>query len=425
MPPTTTKLEFAALIGIDWGDRKHDICLVPADSDEVEHLVLEHRPGAIDAWARSLARRFGGKPLAVCLECDKGPIVSALLEHDIFVLFPVNPLALSRYRKAFAVSGAKDDPTDAKLVLDLLRRHPEKLAPLCLERTEVRALRRLVEDRRALVDDRTRITNRLTHALKAYFPQVVRWFRDKETEVFSAFLERWPTLQAAQRARPETLRAFFHQHHVVRPATIDRRRQAIREEQPLTTDAAVIEPALLLVQALLPQLRAVRTAIARFDREIARRCRQLPDYELFHNLPGAGPVYSARLLAAFGERRDRFRDAAALQRYAGVAPVTKRSGKKKSVHWRFVAAKFLRQTFVEWSEQTITTSFWARAFYHRHRARGTSHQATLRALAFKWIRILYRCWVERRPYDEARYLLALQRRGSPVLASLTNEANLA
>ena len=119
---------------------------------------------------------------------------------------------------------------------------------------------------------------------------------------------------------------------------------------------------------------------------------------------------------AFGERRERFPNAAAFQKYVGVAPVTERSGNQSWVHWRFSCSTFIRQTLVEWTEQTIPTSFWAKAFYERHRAKGASHNAAVRALAFKWIRVLWRCWVDRVPYDESRYLSALRRRGSPLLA---------
>ena len=137
-------------------------------------------------------------------------------------IFPVNPSTLAKYRRAFVPSGAKDDPTDAALALELLRCHPEKLAPLRRESDDMRALRRLVEARRDLVQDRVRVTNRLTYTLKDYFPQIVEWFRDKETDVFAAFLERWPSLQAAQRARRDTLVAFFHAHSVRRAGTCQR-----------------------------------------------------------------------------------------------------------------------------------------------------------------------------------------------------------
>ena len=163
--------EFAAFIGIDWADRKHDVCLqIPGASDR-EASVLEHSPRVIDAWARQLRERFGGRPIAVCLELAQGPIVSALLEYEFFVIFPVNPSTLATYRRAFVPSGAKDDPTDAALALELLRCHPEKLAPLRRESDDMRALRRLVEARRDLVQDRVRVTNRLTFTLKDYFPQ--------------------------------------------------------------------------------------------------------------------------------------------------------------------------------------------------------------------------------------------------------------
>jgi transposase len=407
--------KFAAFIGIDWADRKHDVCLQVAGTDTCELSVLEHRPTVIDAWARRLRERFAGRPIAVCLELSQGPIVSALLEHDIFTIFPVNPSTLAKYRRAFTPSRAKDDPTDAALALELLRRHPEKIVPLRRESANMRALRRFIEARRDLVQDRVRVTNRLTYTLKAYFPQVLDWFRDKETDVFAAFLERWPSLPDAQRARRETVVGFFHEHNVRRASVIERRLDAIKSERPLTSDLAIIEPALHIVAALLPQLRALSAGIARLDDQIAARCRALPDFRLFADLPGAGPVFTSRLLGAFGEQRDRFPDAAAFQKHTGIAPVTERSGNKNWVHWRWACSKFLRQTFVEWVASSIPHSFWARAFYESHKAKGASHNATIRSLAFKWIRVLFRCWVDRVPYDESRYLSALQKRHSPIL----------
>ena len=408
--------DFAALIGLDWADRKHDVCLLEAGSSKPEACVLDHDPAALGDWVAKLRIRFGGRPIAICLELERGPIISALLEHDLFVIFPIRPSALANYRKTFKPSGAKDDPTDAFLALDYLQRHPEQVAPLRPERPQMRALQRLVSDRRCLVQDRTRILNRLTNTLKAYFPQVLDWFEDKDTAVFADFLSRWPTLLAAQRARQATLIKFFHEHNVRRSDAIQRRLAALAAAVPLTRDQGVIGPAKLMVEALLPQLRSLSVAIERFEDEIQRVCGELPDFPIFDALPGAGPVLAPRLLAAFGERRERFPSAAAVQKYVGVAPVTERSGKKHWVHWRFICSKFLRQTFVEWAAETIHRSFWARTFYERHRAKGATHNAAIRALAFKWIRILWRCWMDRVPYDESRYLNALQRRGSSLLS---------
>jgi len=414
--------DFAAFVGLDWADAKHDICVQAAGSEKREPTILEHDPAAIDEWARSLRKRFGGKPIAVCLELRKGPIVYALRKYDFLVLFPVNPSTLAKYREAFTPSQAKDDPTDAELQLELLRKHRERLEPLVPQSPQMRVLEQLVEHRRCLVDDQTRITNRLTSALKNYFPQPLQWFSDKGTDVFCAFLERWPTLKAVQHARRATLRRFFHEHHVRHPALIEQRIQAIKTATALTTDEGVIEPNVLFVQALVSQLRITLKTIKTFDQNIDQCARAHPDFELFDSFPGAGPVFVPRLLSAFGEQRERYTCAAEMQKYAGIAPVTERSGQKAWVHWRWQCPKFLRQTFVEWSAQTIRHSFWARAYYQQQRDKGNSHQVAVRSLAFKWIRILYRCWQNRTPYDESVYLTALQDRGSPLIHNLATAA---
>jgi transposase len=206
--------EFAAFVGLDWADAKHDICLQATGSDKRKYKVLKHRPEVIDEWARSLLKRFKGQPIAIALELNKGPIVEALRKYDGFVLFHINPMMLAKYRQAFTPSRAKDDPTDAELQLELLLWHRDKLKPLVPQSPEMRALSQLVEHRRRLIGERVRITNRLTSTLKNYFPQVLAWFPNKETRLFCDFLTGWPTLKAAQLARRSTLERFFRQHHV-------------------------------------------------------------------------------------------------------------------------------------------------------------------------------------------------------------------
>lgn len=245
---THDSTEYAAFIGIDWGDKKHDVCLKAADSGKLELSVVEHSPEALSAWAQQRRKRFAGRSVAVCLETQRGPIVSAILEHDIFVLFPLNPQSLARYRQAWSPSGAKEDPTDAQLALDVLPKHPEKLRPLRRQSAPMRSLCRLVEDRRRLVGDRVRITNRLIAALKSYYPRVLSWFEDKDTSVFCDSVERWPTIEQAREARKTTLEIFFHDHNVRR---VDRiaRISSIKAASPLTRDSGVIASALLMARA--------------------------------------------------------------------------------------------------------------------------------------------------------------------------------
>ena len=412
-----TEHRFTALVGIDWGDRKHDFCLQVAGSEHRESGVLVHSPEAIARWATGLYSRFGG-PIAVCLEIAKGPLVHALQRHDFIVLFPVNPATLAKYREAFVPSRAKDDPTDAEIALELLLRHRDKLQMLQPQSADMRTLATLVEQRRDLVGDKTRITNRLNSTLKEYFPQMLDWFEDRDTLLFCDFLQRWPSLKHVKRARQATLQSFFSAHNLRRARLIEERIHSIRSASALTNDPAVIGPHQLLVQALVAQLRVTLQAIDDFDAAIIEVAERLPDYQLFAALPGAGSILAPRLLVAFGEQRERYRSAAELQNYAGVAPVLERSGNKCWVHWRLACPTFLRQTFVEWAGSTIPRSFWAGAYYQRQRAKGCSHQAALRALAYKWIRIVYRCWQTRTPYDESVYLNALKRRGSPLIAHL-------
>jgi transposase len=403
---------FTAYVGIDWADTKHDICLQAAGDIRREFDCIPHQVARIDEWAKSLQRRFGG-PIAVALELARGPIVAALQKYDFFTLFPINPSTLAKYREAFKPSRAKDDPTDAELALELLLRHPERFAPLRPQSVAMRSLLSLVERRRERVGDKTRLTT-----LKQYYPQALDWFGQRDTVVFCDFLTRWPTLLAARRARRTTLEAFFHAHNGRRANLIEARLESIRAATPLTEDPGIVAPCRLHVLELVEQLRTVLTAIDRFDREIATVACTLPDYTLFQGLPGAGPQLAPRLLAAFGEQRERFHGADELQKYSGIAPVTERSGKKSWVHWRWQCPTFLRQSFVEWAGQTINRSFWAGAYYRQQRAKGSSHQAAVRALAFKWIRILYRCWQTSTPYDETTYLNALSKRGSPLIRNL-------
>ena len=297
----------------------------------------------------------------------------------------------------------------------MLLRHPEHFKLLKPQSPEMRALATMVEQRRRLVGDRIRITNRLRCALKQYYPQVLEWFDDIDTLLFCEFVKRWPTLTQARRARANTVRRYFHEHHMYREGVIEKRLQAIKSARPLTLDEAIIVPYRIQALILVEQLELMFKAIGQFDAEIEKLASAHADYRLFQSLPGAGPSLAPRLLVAFGEQRDRFKSAADIQKYSGIAPVTERSGQKHWVHWRLQCPTFLRQTFVEWAAQTINKSYWAGEYYQQQREKGCTYQAAVRALAFKWIRIVYCCWQTRVAYDESRYLKALERSGSPLL----------
>jgi transposase len=405
---------YAALVGIDWADTKHDFCLRVRGADQEEYGVMGHLPEAIDHWARALAARFPGGNIAVCLEQSKGSLIYALLKYDHLVLYPINPRMLAKFREAFAPSGKKDDPTDAQLLLELVSKHREKLKPWRPADEHTRTLQFLVEHRRKLVNDKTRLTNRLTSVLKGYFPQVLCWFAALDTPLIRDFLKRWPTLQAVQKTDDATLQPFFQAHHAHNRTINQQRMAGIRQAIPATTDQAVLRASAMLVHALVEQVGCLTEAIARFDKEIDALTRSHEDFPIFASLPGAGPVHASRLISALGPDRNRYEHVEDLLTFTGVAPVIERSGNMTVTHFRWFCPKFLRQSFHEFAGQSIQHSRWAKAFYHQQRRRGKDHQASVRSLAFKWARIIFQLWQKRMPYREQIYVAALQRRGSPL-----------
>jgi transposase len=402
--------EFAALIAIDWADQKHAWALQIPGSSRRETGTIDHTPEAVDVWASELRLRFAGQPIAVAIEQSRGPLVFTLSKYEHLVIFPVHPTVLVNYRKSFRPSGAKDDPGDARLLLDIVTLHRDKLRRLNPDTPETRTLQFMVEERRKLVHEKTRYSNRITAHLKMYFPQVLNWFDEIGSNIAADFLERWPSLEKLQRARPSTIESFFIDHKSRNRERIAERLEQIRKAIPATTDAAVLTACSTAVAAWAALLKQVLAAIAIYDEKIDVLARAHPDYALMKSLPGAGPALIPRLIAAMGTQRERYETAYEIQCYSGIAPVVASSGQQRWVHWRRACPKFLRQSFHEWALHSIAWSPWAREYYEQQRAKGKRHNTAVRSLAFKWIRILFRCWKERTPYDAAIYQRALDAR---------------
>ena len=419
---TKTSTDFAATIGLDWADQKHDLWIRAADGSKIEHLQLEQTPEALQEWVAKMRERFGKCRIALAVETSRGPVISALLAYDFIVLFPVNPKALKSYRDAFSVSGAKDDRTDAQLLEEWIRLHPEKLRPLEPDTELTRKLAGLVENRRRLVDERTRIVNQIHAQHKSYYPAAEGLLEGQmNTALAAEFLVRWPELESLQKAKPQTIRSFFYRHNSRSARKTEQRLEAIRKAKALTTDPAIIVPARHLVLALAGMLRPLHQGIARLDREIVQAMDQHPDAPIFRSFPGAGPALAPRLLAAFGTNRQRFETSDDVAEFYGVAPVVVQSGNSKSVHVRYRCPKFGRQTFPENAACALKKEPWAKCYYdqQKQRNKGKHHQAC-RALAYKWVRIYFACWKQHTRYEPSRYLQALQRHASPLYQKVQN-----
>lgn len=236
-------------------------------------------------------------------------------------------------------------------------------------------------------------------------------------------LAKCPTQAQLQRASPQQLARWLPKKRRVAddpPAEVlaAERIGALRAAPPLVTDRAVLEGGRLMVRHLVAVLQQLNEAVAEYDARIAAALAEHPEATLFAELPGAGPALTPRLVAAFGTDRQRYASAAELQQLSGVAPITKRSGKSYIIQMRRACPKALRQTFHEFARCSIGKSEWATGYYAMLRKKGHGFHAAVRALAFKWIRVLYACWRNRQPYDEARHFRQLRANTSPLLAFL-------
>ena len=364
---------------------------------------MKHTAEALQLWVAELRSHFPQGRVAIALEQSRGALFYALMTYDFLVLYPILPKALADYRKALYPSGSKDDPGDAQLLLEFLRKHLERFRPWVADDAPTREIALLVQHRRKLVDDRTALSNRL---------QAREWLGDLTAPLAWDFLSQFPSLEEVQKASRLKVLKVYRAHTRRTPEQIEQLLEQIHTARPLTTDRAVIESSALMARAQVDQLRALAAGLERLEEKLQELFAAHPDQAIFRSFPGAGPALAPRLLAAWGTDRQRYAAAQDMECLSGAAPVTDQSGKKHWVHWRLACPKFLRQTFHEFAGQSILWSPWARAYYQQMRQRGLAHHPAVRSLAFKWIRILYRCWKDHTLYDEARYQKALERRGS-------------
>jgi transposase len=355
--------------------------------------------------------------VGICLEQPACHLIPFLEVYDWITLHPINPVTLQKYREAFVTSRAKDDTKDADYMADLLLSHPEKLPVWAPQDSATRTMQQLVLHRRAVVDERTALANRLMALLKQYFPQALELCGDDLWRpLATSFLLKWPSLQEVRHVRPATLKQFYHLNGSRSTKLVEQRLALVEEAVAVTDEPAVIESFVLRVQLICHQLQWMHRSVTAFDQKIAQAYAAHPDREIFASLPGAGPVLGPRLLASMGSQRERFESAKSLQRYTGVAPVTKRSGGSCYIHRRYLCPRFQRQSFHEYAKESVRWSRWAGAYYLQQRRKGSSHNTAVRALAFKWQRVIWRCWVDHKPYNEQIYEAALQRSGSPLVA---------
>jgi len=408
-----TQNDYAAFIAIDWADRQHVFSLQVAGQTTKENGTLEQKPEVIGPWVAKLRERFGGRPVAIAVEQSRGALIHALMTYDFIVIYPLHPTTVAKFREAFKSSGAKSDPLDTDQILQILTKHRELLKALNPDTEQTRLLARLVEDRRKAVDLRTSQVQALTAALKEYFPQALELVNGNLTSCLACdFLIKWPTFEAFQQAKPSTIKRFYYGHNIRSPELMEKVLDLARRAQPLTTDSAIVQSGSRLSQMYAQMIRTLNPVIVDYEQRIEKVFHDHPEVNLFNKLPGAGPALAPRLLSFFGTDRSRYEAAGNVQSFSGIAPVTKSSGRTRVVYFRHACPKFDRQTFHEFARLSVAKCQWARNYVEYYTAKGKKFHTIIRALAFKWIRILFRCWKNRTPYDETKYMDNLKKRGS-------------
>jgi transposase len=407
------------VIGLDRSDQKADLYLIDTRTREGHKQILKTSPEDLHAWLAQLRQQYPQSSVGICLEQPAGSLIPFLETYAWITLYPINPITLQKFREAFVTSRAKDDGKDAQYLAELLLTHHDKLKAWQPDDSLTRQLQQLVLHRRAVVDHRTGLTNCLKALLKQYFPQALQLCgEDLWRPLATDFLLKWPTLQSLKKARLEVVKQFYYLHGSRSQKRIQQRLELISKGVALTDEIALLQSYTLRVHLLCRELKLALKTIEQFEQQIAQLFAQHPDRDIFHNLPGAGPTLAPRLLASMGSERERFLEAKNLQCYSGIAPVTKQSGGTCYIHRRYLCPKFLKQSFHEFAKESILHSRWAAAFYFQQRKKGCGHHTAVRALAYKWQRIIWRCWTNRTIYKEEIYEAALKQSGSPLTALL-------
>jgi transposase len=391
-------------VGVDWAETQHAACLLDAAGAVVRRLTLEQRPAGL---ARLRAAIAAAEPaptaVLVAIERPDGLLVEGLLEAG-YVVYALNPKAVERYRERTRVGGGTTDPADAELLARILVTDRDRHQPLRPSSPVIEELRALARQDERASRDQTRLLNRLRHDLLDVFPAALAAFPELKAVSALAFLERWPTAAAARAPSRSEIEAFLRRQSHGQARAAAGRIHAARQAAALTASphlAAARAGALQLAARQLLLLHRQRAAWQQRLRELLDGDGAHPDGAVLLSLPGLDARLAARVLGEIGDRRERFPTPAALQSYAGTAPVTKTSGRSRQVVVRSACNRCLRQALLRWACCSLTRSAWARACYDQHRQAGQSHFAALRALANRWLGILHHLLATGQPSDEA------------------------
>ncbi|RKL63254.1 IS110 family transposase [Thermoanaerobacteraceae bacterium SP2] len=390
-------------VGIDWADTQHRVSIIDSQGVEKANFTIPHTREGLEHLKEKLIKLAQNPQSIACIiETKHGLLIQFLLEAG-FAVYPVNPKVVDRRRKP---SGAKSDPLDARILAELGRTDINLLRQLKPDSELIQELKVLTRDQDTLIRESTRLTNRLISCLKEYFPVALELFSKPTLPVTLDFLKQYPTLESAQIASVPELAAFLKSHKHPKPnQTASEIYQKLHSPQ-LKANPVVTRTKARLMLAILSQLEPLLEQIKEYDKEIERLFKLHSDSKFFASLPGAGLRLAPRLLAEWGDDRERFLNASVVQALAGTSPVLYQSGKYCFAKQRKSCVKPFRNVLHQFAYQTVMWVGWSREYYDKKRSEGKSHHEAIRALANIWVRIIFAMWKSYQPYDESIFLSA-------------------
>ena len=395
-------------IGIDWADQEHMMWVGDETGQCVKQEVVKQEAGELSTLGRwLLERQSEGIVLWAAIEKPHGRIVDFLLDHNV-VVYPINPKSLDRARDRFRTSSSKSDLFDARVLAEFLRTDHGHLRPLLPSSEQAQELKLLTRDHHRLVNGHTRLVNQLVAALKEFYPLVFEAFSEVTTRSAMDFLEAYPSPTSARQISQTEWRHFARQHRL-RGDREQKVWEALHQSRP-RVPGYVERAKARLVRSLVAQLRVSQREVEGYAEEVERFFASMPEAEVARSLPGGkSGTTVATLWAELGDAPGRWESFRHLQAEAGATPVTRQSGKHTAVGFRFACNKRLRHVTTQFAFVSLRLSDWARAYYRRQRALGHHHWGALRALAAKWLKIIFVMWRDRMPYQEDRHLATMAR----------------
>ena len=389
-------------VGIDWGAFRHAVCVIDSTGQLLARFELAHDGAGLADLRRRLARFGAPRDLPIAVERPSGLLVDTLVEagHPIV---PIHPNVVRHTRPRYTAAGAKSDAGDAFMLADMLRTDGHRFAALRPASDAVRALRALTRTRDDLIAERVRLTNQLGANLDAFWPGAKALFAALHSPIALAFLTRYPSPAKAARLGEKRMAGFLATQRYSGRRTAAELLERLRAAPVGRVGALEAEAREHLVADQVALLTALTERLRRLEARIDAALRTLELGAVMASFPRAGRINAAQIVAELGEDPGRFGTEARLAAEAGVAPVTRASGKARAVVCRFACNKRLRRALTCWADNSRHRSAWARAVYQRARASGKTHPHAVRVLARSWLRVLWRCWQSGTAYDPTRH----------------------